>query len=90
MECAICFEMAEPFILPCNHSVCFECYKNIKMCPFCRKKIRETTIHHVHIQIHEPYVEQPFLTKEACSIFLCITCLITLVWLSLGIGSVPE
>ena len=39
MECAICFEISEPFILTCNHSVCMDCYRNkdLKKCPFCRK-----------------------------------------------------
>ena len=41
MECAICFEETEPFILQCKHSVCLDCYPKIRSCPFCRKDIRK-------------------------------------------------
>lgn len=87
MECAICFEVAEPFILPCKHSICLDCYKNkaLHKCPFCRKEIKYVSLHHVQIHINEPYVEEPFLTSEVCSIIICISCLLIVVWLSLGI-----
>ena len=41
MECAICFEENEPFILQCKHSVCLDCYPKISSCPFCRKEITQ-------------------------------------------------
>ena len=41
MECAICFEENDPFILQCKHSVCLDCYPKIRSCPFCRKEIKQ-------------------------------------------------
>ena len=41
MECAICFEENDPFILQCKHSVCLDCYPKIRSCPFCRKEIKK-------------------------------------------------
>jgi hypothetical protein len=38
MECIICCEVAEPFIMQCKHSVCYKCYHKLESCPFCRKK----------------------------------------------------
>jgi len=84
MECMICYDVAEPFILNCKHSVCYNCYRKLENCPFCRKRIREkkVSVHHVQIYI-EQEIETPFLTKEVCSIILCTSCLIVIVWLSL-------
>ena len=89
MECAICFEVAEPFILPCNHSVCIDCYRNkdLKKCPFCRKSIKPVMVHHVEIHITEPYIIQPVITQELCTTVLCLTFLIIIVWLCLFVNS---
>jgi len=84
MECIICYDVAEPFILNCKHSVCYNCYHKLENCPFCRKKIREknVSVHHVQIYI-EQEIETPFLSKEVCSIILCTSFLISIVWFSL-------
>jgi hypothetical protein len=86
MECNICYDVAEPFLLQCKHSVCYNCYHKLENCPFCRKiikaKPRNVSVHHVQIYI-EQEVESPFLTKEVCSIVICTSCLIVIVWLSL-------
>ena len=89
MECAICFEVAEPFMLPCNHSICMDCYQNkaLRRCPFCRKTIKQVLVHHVQIHINDPFIEEPYLTKEVCSIVICVSCMIILVWLSVGVGN---
>lgn len=90
MECAICFEVEEPFILPCNHSVCQSCYRNIELCPFCRKKIKQVTLHHIKIHINDPFIEEPFLVKELCSLVACVSCLIIIVWFTLGVGNLID
>jgi len=41
IECTICFINEQNKILPCEHKVCEECYQNIEVCPFCRKKINK-------------------------------------------------
>ncbi len=86
MECMICYDVAEPFILKCKHSVCYSCYHKLQTCPFCRKSIKtnkpKVSVHHVQIYI-EQEIDTPFLTKEACSIIMCTCCLIMIVWLSL-------
>jgi hypothetical protein len=84
MECIICFEVAEPFMLECKHSICYNCYHKIDSCPLCRKQIKKVSIHHVQIYIEEEY-DRPFLTKELCSIIMCTTCMIIIVWFSLMI-----
>lgn len=84
MECIICFEVAQPFLLECKHSVCYGCYHKIDRCPFCRKKIKNISIHHVQIYINEEY-EEPFLTKDLCKIICCTTCIIIIVWLSISV-----
>jgi len=86
MECVICYDVAEPFIMNCKHSVCFNCYRKLDSCPFCRKIIKprmpKVSVHHVQIYIEEE-IETPFLTKEVCSIILCTSFLIVIVWFSL-------
>ena len=79
----ICYDVAEPFILKCKHSVCYNCYHKLENCPFCRKSIKpRVSVHHVQIYI-EQEIETPFLTKEICSIIICTSCLIVIVWVSL-------
>ena len=85
MECIICFEVAQPFLLECKHSVCYSCYHKIDKCPLCRKKIKKISIiHHVQIYIEEEY-ETPFFTDELCKIIFCTTCIIIVVWLSVTV-----
>ena len=89
MECIICFDISEPLILECKHSICCKCYHKINSCPLCRKEIRKVSLQHVqnvqHVQIYvqEENYDRPFLTKEVCSIIMCTTCMIIIVWLSL-------
>jgi hypothetical protein len=87
MECAICFEVAKPFILPCNHSVCIDCYRNIELCPFCRKEIKHVTLHHIQIQVNDPFIEEPLHLKDLCSVLVSLSCLIVIVWITLGVGN---
>jgi hypothetical protein len=83
MECIICCEVAEPFIMQCKHSVCYKCYHKLESCPFCRKNIKpNVSVHHVQIYI-EQEVDTPCFTVETCSIIMCTSCVIILVWLSL-------
>ena len=43
-SCAICYEAEKDTVfLPCKHNVtCLKCSKNVKTCPICRVKIKET------------------------------------------------
>ena len=43
-SCAICYEADKDTVfLPCKHNVtCLKCSKNVKNCPICRVKIKET------------------------------------------------
>jgi len=41
IECTICFMNEQNKILTCEHKVCEDCYQNIEVCPFCRKKINK-------------------------------------------------
>jgi hypothetical protein len=88
MECLICCDVAEPFIMKCKHSVCSNCYSKLESCPFCRKSIKtnkqKVSVHHVQIYI-EQEVEAPCLSIESCSIIICTSCLIVIVWMSLFI-----
>ena len=44
LDCKICFSFpANVILLPCRHCCCcVECYKQIEVCPMCRKPIRQT------------------------------------------------
>ena len=42
-ECGICYETKLQRFLPCNHSVCYDCYERLEgyTCPYCRAPFRE-------------------------------------------------
>jgi len=44
-ECTVCLEDQNPLVLPCGHTVCFECVTQLKkeLCPMCRKPFKKET-----------------------------------------------
>lgn len=42
-ECTVCIEEKNPLILPCGHTVCFDCVPKLKkdICPMCRKTFKK-------------------------------------------------
>ena len=44
-ECGICYERKILRFLPCNHTVCNDCYGNLRgdNCPYCRHPFRESS-----------------------------------------------
>merc|ERR1712083_314704 len=44
LDCNICLgSPANVVLLPCRHCCCcYECYKQIEVCPMCRNQIRQT------------------------------------------------
>lgn len=42
-ECTVCFEPLNPLVLPCGHTVCFDCVPKLKkdICPMCRKTFKK-------------------------------------------------
>jgi len=45
-ECVVCLEKLNPLILPCGHTVCFECTTklNKETCPMCRKSFKKEDV----------------------------------------------
>ena len=43
-ECNICYEIKLEKFLPCNHSVCHDCYDKLQgdNCPYCRHPFRQS------------------------------------------------
>ena len=42
-ECTVCFEEINPLVIPCGHTVCFDCVRKLKkdICPMCRKAFKK-------------------------------------------------
>lgn len=41
-ECSICYVNNVEVSFLCKHSLCKSCYLKVEICPFCRKKIKDT------------------------------------------------
>lgn len=83
MECSICYVNKVEITLLCKHSLCQSCYRNIEVCPFCRKRIKP-----IPEEIEIIIIETSNNSNESCYVFTClfvsITCIF--IWICFLVG----
>lgn len=84
MECSICYVNKVEITLLCKHSLCQSCYRNIELCPFCRKRIKPVPEEIEIIVINETSNN----SNECCYIFTClfVSIICILIWISFLAG----
>jgi hypothetical protein len=86
MECSICYVNKVEISFLCKHSVCQSCYRNIEICPFCRKRVKpkEPVIEiEQNIRINDP----DEVTRNPNFYFvLCVMLTGPMIWVCFALG----
>lgn len=88
MECSICYVNKVELSFLCKHSVCKSCYRNIEICPFCRKRIKprkqKTPIHRTNVIVE--YTNEGEVRGRNFYFVLCVMMMVPLIWLCFVTG----